>query len=502
MKQNPLLTTSALVLAASTALYAQTNPPAATPPAKPGPGLVNEWLRKENPDNVAWDIGGQVRARYEIKEGFGAPIATGLPGAPGPADFRDVGGNKENVYLLLREKVHVGYTQPWWSVYVEARDSGTYFGDDRQPDPETDRIDLHQAYLAIGNRKESPFSIKVGRQELSYGDERLVGAFDWNNIGRVFDTAKFRFETKDVWVDAFVSKPVLANDGRFNTWNDYETFSGVYASTKTLIPKQETQVYFLARNTGLKSPLAQQGAQPQPGGLPARDIYTVGLRIKSLPGQLKGWDYGAELMAQFGSFRETDAKAGPALNTRLNHEAYAVALTGGYTWTDAPGTPRLGIEYDYATGDSNPQDKSHGTFDNLFPTNHKFYGYMDFISLQNIHDIRLNTSIKPCKDFSLLAEFHLFWLADTHDNFYTVGGGRRGNTGTTAGTGYGINPGYGSFVGSELDIIGTYTITPYATAQVGYGHFFVGDYVKSTFAAPGVGSRDADYVYLQMTLNF
>lgn len=254
MKPNQLLTTSALVLAASASIFAQTNTPAPPPPAKPGPGLVNEWLRKENPDNVAWDIGGQVRARYEIKEGFGAPIATGLPGAPGPADFRDVGGNKENVYLLLREKVHVGYTQPWWSVYVEARDSGTYFGDDRQPDPETDRIDLHQAYLTVGNRKESPFSIKVGRQELGYGDERLVGTFDWNNIGRVFDTAKFRFETKDVWVDAFVSRPVLANDGRFNTWNDYETFSGVYASTKTLIPKQETQVYFLARNTGLKSP--------------------------------------------------------------------------------------------------------------------------------------------------------------------------------------------------------------------------------------------------------
>ena len=75
------------------------------------------------------------------------------------------------------------------------------------------------------------------------------------------------------------------------------------------------------------------------------------------------------------------------------------------------------------------------------------------------------------------------------------------NTGTTAGTGYGINPGYGSFVGSELDIIGTYNITPYASAQVGYGHFFVGDYVKSSFSSPAVGSRDADYVYLQMTLN-
>ncbi len=71
-----------------------------------------------------------------------------------------------------------------------------------------------------------------------------------------------------------------------------------------------------------------------------------------------------------------------------------------------------------------------------------------------------------------------------------------------AGRGYGINPRYDSFVGSELDIVGTYNITRYATTQVGYGHFFAGDYVKSSLAAPGFGSRDADYVYLQMTLTF
>jgi len=43
--------------------------------------------------------------------------------------------------------------------------------------------DWYQAYQA---------SLKIGRQELIYGDERLIGAFGWNNIGRVFDAAKLR----------------------------------------------------------------------------------------------------------------------------------------------------------------------------------------------------------------------------------------------------------------------------------------------------------------------
>jgi len=46
----------------------------------------------------------------------------------------------------------------------------------------------------IGNHKEFPVSLKVGRQELSYGEERLVGAFAWNNIGRVFDAVKVRWQ--------------------------------------------------------------------------------------------------------------------------------------------------------------------------------------------------------------------------------------------------------------------------------------------------------------------
>ena len=47
--------------------------------------------------------------------------------------------------------------------------------------------DVHQAYVRVGGAREFPLSLKLGRQEMSYGDERLIGAFDWNNIGRVFD---------------------------------------------------------------------------------------------------------------------------------------------------------------------------------------------------------------------------------------------------------------------------------------------------------------------------
>ena len=508
MKRNQkrFLTGSAIVLAATTALFSSRAadatyappPPAAAPkaPAGPSAGLFNDYLRQQSTSFQPWDFGGQVRARYEMKENFA------VPGVPGAIDFRDKGGEPHNDYLLLREKVHVGYAQPWFGVFAEGRDSSSS-GDDRDPNPEADQFDLYQGYITIGNPKEFPLTLKAGRQELAYGDERLIGPLDWVNIPRTFDAVKLRYEGRHGWVDAFTSHPVLADNGSFNLANEYDTFSGIYASTKTLIPKQESQLYFLARNTDYHSPFAHQKDIPQAGGASARDIYTVGLRIKSLPNQLAGWDYGAEVFGQFGHYADAGATiAASKAKATLSQEAFAAYLGAGYTWTNLSYTPRVGVEYNYASGDSDPTDDKHETVDNLFPANHKFYGMMDFVSLQNIHNVRFMTSIAPTKKLTLSCDFHLFWLADTADSFYTVAGGRRAGAAPGSGKGYGLNPTYDSFVGSEIDLVATYKIKPWAIAQVGFGHFFTGQYVDQSLSSPSVGSVDANYVYLQSTLNF
>ena len=205
-----------------------------------------------------------------------------------------------------------------------------------------------------------------------------------------------------------------------------------------------------------------------------------------------------EFMGQFGRFNDPALAGG----TSLDHQAFAIFAGGGYTWTQSAYTPRLGLEYNFASGDSDPTDGKHETFENLFPTNHKFYGNMDLVSLQNIHDVRFTSSIKPLPRLTVIGDYHAFWLADAHDNFYTIAGARRGGIAATPGNGYGINPGYDSYVGSEVDLITTYAISPHATFEAGYGHFFTGEYVKQSLSAPALGAKDADWVYLQMNFSF
>ena len=499
------LSAGALVLAALESVHAQYVAP---PPPTPFQGFINEFFRAQDPYMNQWDFGGNTRFRYENRQGYGIP---GIgKAAPPPntqsVDFRAHGAKVDNDYYLTRTRLHVGYTDKWWSAYVEGQMSTdnndaryAYANAPAVPGtvklkgngPEADLIDLHQAYVMIGNHKEFPLSAKVGRQELSYGEERLIGAFNWNNIARSFDAAKVRWQNEWFGADFFSGRPVVPQDGQFDVANTYDFLSGIYA-TSMKVPKNILDVYFLARNSTRHANSAEPSPQfPQPT---ARDIYTVGGRLKSKPGEFDGWDYSAEGAYQFGNFAGANTGT-PAQTERRTQNAFMFVAQGGYTFTDLWATPRLGLEYDYGSGDGNSKDDTHGTFENLFPTNHKFFGSMDFASLQNIQDAGINLTLKPTSRMSCALMGNALWLANTDDYFYTAAGTPR----TTGG--YGIHPNYSSFLGSELTAIVGYAVTRFAQIEVGYGHFFTGKYIEQSLAGVG-GATDANFVYVQTSVNF
>jgi len=441
--------------------------------------LLNDWLRERSPGFSAWDLGGQLRGRFEFKDNFAVPNENAV-------DLSRT-GDSDNAYFLLRERVHLGYSPAeWLALYGEMQDAGAY-NDDRDPSPDTDHLMLRQAWVGLGTPNEFPVTVKVGRQELIYGDQRLVGIADWLNIGKVFDGAKLRYESAKFWVDAFVSQPVIPDRFEFDESDPHDHFSGLYLSTGEMLPFQESQLYFLAHNVNEHS-ATEQNDKLYPLASP-RDIYTVGARVKSLPQKFQGWDYEAEVAGQFGRFKYGNTS--PSLDQR----AFAAHAAGGYTWTEFAGTPRLALEYNFASGDRNPQDETHGSFDNLFPSNHGLYGLMDFFSLQNMHDVHLGFSVRPVRRLTVRLDGYAFWLATTQDYWYASNGTPR-KTG-----GYGLNASAGSYVGSELDLIGNYSITQYASVQAGFGHFFAGDYPKDSLANSG-GAADANYVFAQVYFNF
>jgi hypothetical protein len=126
---------------------------------------------------------------------------------------------------------------------------------------------------------------------------------------------------------------------------------------------------------------------------------------------------------------------------------------------------------------------------------------MDLSGLQNMNDIRLAYSLKPTPTTSLALEYHCHILDRTSDFWYNVAGVPRNFTGAAVGSGggYRINPSYSKTVGQEIDLVAGWAVTHYAQLELGLSRYFRGNYIKQSLRA--VGSRDANYAYLQVTVN-
>jgi hypothetical protein len=492
------------LLALACPAFAQYTPP---PAARPFAGFVNERLRSGNVYMNAWDIAANYRLRYEDKRGAG---------------FTDAGSNwdfsnravddTDNGYLLSRVMPRVGYTGKRIAFTVEGRAS-TSIGDERFVATAPGRglaendsgLDVHQAFLLVGNHKEFPLSLKVGRQELAYGDQRLVGHFRWNNNARTFDALKVRYQSALFGVDLFTGGVVYNDSRNLNRSNSQDRFSGAYVNFPTLLRNEIAEAYVFARNVERGIATDDWSGVPAPFRFPgAQDLYTAGVRLKSKPGVYGPFAYGAEVMYQFGSRTAVFPATGVAAALtapRLDHRALAVVLQGGYTWTENPLQPQLALIYSHGSGDRNAADAKSGTFQNLFPTNHLFYGYMDLNSLQNLHDLRLAYTVKPTSTSTIALEGHTHFLTRTSDFWYNVAGVPRNVTTAAIGSGgsYRINPGYSRYVGSEIDLVAAWSFRPYAQIEAAACRYFRGDYIKQSLAA--VGSKDASYYYVQLTVN-
>jgi len=390
-----------------------------------------------------------------------------------------------DTFLLQRARLGLGAKAcDWFKVYGELQDAREEFSqrdiNGTNPNIDEDTIDWRQGWVELANYQEFPVGLKIGRQELSYGDERLIGAFDWSNVGRVFDSVKARWQAKQCWVDFFYANVVNNNvtSGNDNSFDDHtywqDHFYGLYGHTAA-VPNHSWDLYGLYRN---KTDAQYNG--------PAREIYTLGTRFESTA-KMKPWDYYAEVAGQFGHIDGPGGKFfGQTTSNSVSQCALAAVVGGGYAF-DVAWKPRLGLEYNYASGDSDPNDDVDGTFDNLYPTNHKFYGFMDLFSWKNVHNPHATLSVVPLKNLTLQLDGNLFWLAESRDSWYRANQQqiRRDATGNA-----------NTFVGSEIDFTASYTFHKRVRLQAGYSHFFTGDFVADT----GTHS-DADFAYGQITLS-
>jgi hypothetical protein len=418
-------------------------------------------------------IGGEVRERYEFRDN---------------ADFSK-DANDTLSFIASRIRLHLNYeVTPDVAAYIQIQDA-RIFGGEVSTVSNDNLLDLHQGYVSIKN--VGPTSLILGRQELAFGEHRLVGHFGWNNVGRSFDGLRVTYLAAPTRVDFWAVSPKVygTNTGAspaFTPSNrEHQEFYGIYGSIKTAPVTVEPYVMYLldggnagelnAAGTALLSPITAPAARGQ-------SRVTVGVRADGKAAS-EAIDYTGEAAFQTGGM---DARG---TTPESDISAHAFVLKGGYT---APVSlkPRIGLEYDRASGDSDRTDDKFETFENLFPTNHPFYGVMDYVGWRNMQDLRLSLSAKPTAASGVSLDYHRFSLAEEDDNWYAASGAVFRATPANNSE---------SDLGQEIDLVAYVMVKEKVRIEGGYGRFMPGDYVDVNFPT---ATDASDWFYLQVGASF
>ena len=327
---------------------------------------------------------------------------------------------------------------------------------------------LHQAYFDWKLVPTGRWEFRGGRQEWIYGEERLVGAFGWDHVGRSFDAARLRNRTGPWTNDFFWGRMVDVRRNGARARAGQQDLSGFYLARAPKDSPARVELYGLFLRDGLRTSGEIVGAPRQ-----TVRIATLGFRRVYRP--KTGWRYSVENAWQFGE-RGPDA-----------HRAVMLVGTGGYAW-GGRWQPRVQFEYDVATGDNNPTDGKSREFHNLFPTNHPFYGYADLAGLRNLHDFRGMAAVTPHPKITLELDYHRFLLASP-----------RGPWKNAAGRVLGFDPlaRFGRDLGHEVDVTFRLPLDKRLSFLAGYSAFIPGN-----FAIRTRGPETNHFAYIQTTFQF
>ncbi len=414
-------------------------------------------LSKDDPSSYV-SFGGQARYRFDY---FNNPTF-------GP------GTNDEDGFHLTRYLVHAdahvndhlrAFVQ-LDSSFVDGRTGGGRYGD-------AQHLDLQQAFVDLNTSSDQfPYAmLRIGRQELIYGAERLISPDDWRNVRRSFDGAKLSVSVQNNTTDVFVVRPVVIERDQFDNDDNGTWFAGIYNATalpdifRDANSKLETYLLYLSQT--------RHATFTNTGGPNAdADTYTLGVRFSTKPAP---WDFDVEADYQFGQY-ESDEIA-----------AWSIATAAGYTMESWTFSPRASVGLDAASG----SPFGSGRFNQLFPPTYTYLGHIYLFGRPNVIDAHAGLDFHFNDKLALYAAQHIYWRQNTNDGLYNLNGGV-----TRADTG-GIGGSDASYIGNEFDIVLTYQFNKYLSAYIGYAHFFTGDFIQET--GP---SRDVDFLYGSVTFTF
>ena len=396
-------------------------------------------------------LGTQVRPRAEFRNGFKTLTE----------DSRDAA-----FFVEQRSRLFATYKASSFQVKVNLQDVRIWGSTNQiyKNDPTMTNV-----YEAWGLYNYNPnWSFKIGRMDLDYDNARFLGDLDWAAQGRSHDAflVKFRNDSSSFQVDiggAF-------NQTGFEPAKLFETFYTGVNNYKTM---QFIWLHKKFANAKFSALIHNDGRQVQADStVSMRQTYAV---LGS--GTVGGLKVGGEFYYQGGE-------------NGLGTDVSAILLSA-YATVKAGTTP-LTLGFDYVSGTSR-EDTKDKSFNPLYGTNHKFYGYMDYFYVGNFHgqenrvtgllDIHFKTRFKTGQKSSLVANTHVFSSpVDLHDPTDA--------TQTES-----------KYLGTEVDLVYNLTLDKNVKLNLGYSQMFAGESMELVKRTSGDHKALTNWVWFMINFN-
>lgn len=318
-----------------------------------------------------FSLDGELRPRTEYRNGYGNLI---------PEDSEPGFG------ISTRARLNFGYKSEGYDLFVSMQDVMVW-GENRQilPDDENDSFAIFEAWAAI--KLSENFSAKLGRQTISYDDQRIMGALDWAQQGRNHDAAILKYNK-----DKFSFDLGLAFNQDYDNATGFQSVGNTYNTTGYFSYKTMQYAYLKNSWNSFSGSLLllNNGFQETEN---VSYLQTIGTHLNYKKGN---FETSVNLFLQSGKRQgEVDVKG-----------AYLTSLNFTYK---ASNKVTLALGTEIISGNDADAGET-GAFFPLYGTNHKFNGFMDYFYVGNhansigLIDIHASANFNLGKESNLLVK--------------------------------------------------------------------------------------------------
>lgn len=403
-------------------------------------------LQPGNPNSYV-SFGFTLRERYEVNTapGFG------------------IGGGSRESYLLQRAQIHIDtHLNENWQVFTQLEDARA-FGKADIGSADENQLDLRLAFLGYSEAfNAGTFKARVGRQDFAFDLQRFVSSRDGPNVRQSFDAVWADWESGPWRLLGFISQPVqYRSDAMFDdTSNGHFTFSTLRLE-RLVFGKNELSAYYALYDRDAAHYLDASGDE-------MRHVFDA-----RFAGSADNFDWDIEGMGQLGTVGSSSIKA------------WAGGARAGYTFADTSWEPRVGLQFDVASGDRKRGDGTIETFNPLFPNGYYFTlgGYTGYSNL--IH-LKPSITVKPADKLSVTTAVGLLWRMTTADAVYTQPSIAVANT-----------AGHGTpWTAAYLQFRADYAFTSNLTGALEAVHYQAGSTIRNA------GGRNSNYLGAELKFSW